>query len=51
MILLLLILGPLGLLTIALALWRSAAVPRGAVLLIAAFVLVDFLLQMDGPRT
>jgi hypothetical protein len=46
MILLLLIGGSLGLLTIALALWRSAAVPRGAVLLIPAFVLVDFLLQM-----
>lgn len=35
-----------GLLTMAVALWRSDAVPRGAVLLIPAFIVVDFLLQM-----
>jgi hypothetical protein len=34
-----------GLLMTAVAPWRSRAVPRGAVLLIAAFVVVDFLLQ------
>jgi hypothetical protein len=45
MIILLLIGGFLGLLTMAYALWRSRAVPRAAVLLIPAFVLVDFILQ------
>jgi hypothetical protein len=45
MIVLLLIGGFFGLLTMAVALWRSGAVPRGAVLLIPAFVLVDFILQ------
>jgi hypothetical protein len=45
MILMLLIGGFFGLLAMALALWRSRAVPRGAVLLIPAFVLVDFILQ------
>ena len=45
MILLLLVGGFVGLLIMAVALWRSGAVPRGAVLLIPAFVLVDFLLQ------
>jgi hypothetical protein len=34
-----------SLLMMAVALWLSDAVPRGAVLLIPAFVLVDFLLQ------
>ena len=45
MIVLLLVGGFFGLLIMAVALWRSGAVPRGAVLLIPAFVLVDFLLQ------
>ncbi len=45
MIVLLLVGGFFGLLTIAAALWRSGAVARGAVLLIPAFVLVDFILQ------
>lgn len=36
----------LGLLTVTVALWRSEAVPRGAVLLIPAFILVDFILSM-----
>jgi len=36
----------LGLLTIAVALWRSDAVPRGAVLLIPVFIVVDLFLQM-----
>ncbi len=45
MIVLLLVGGFFGLLTMAFALWRSRAVPRGAVLLIPAFVLVDFTLQ------
>lgn len=45
MIVLLLVGGFFGLLAMALALWRSGAVPRGAVLLIPAFVLVDFILQ------
>jgi hypothetical protein len=35
-----------GLLTMTVALWRSEAVPRGAVLLIPAFIVVDFLLSM-----
>lgn len=34
-----------GLLTSAAALWRSRAVPRGAVLLIPAFIVVDFFLR------
>lgn len=34
-----------GLLTSAAALWRSGAVPRGAVLLIPAFIVVDFFLN------
>jgi hypothetical protein len=34
-----------GLLTLTVALWRSRAVPRGAIALIPAFILVDFLLQ------
>jgi hypothetical protein len=34
-----------GLLTMAVALWRSAAVPRGAILLIPAFLVVDIFLQ------
>lgn len=46
-----------GLLTSAVALWRSAAVPRGAVVLIPAFIVVDFFLyegfglvpQVAGP--
>ena len=38
-----------GLLASAVALWRSAAVPRGAVLLIPAFVVVDFFLY-EGFR-
>jgi hypothetical protein len=45
MIVLLLVGGVFGLLMMAVALWRSRAVPRGAVLLIPAFVVVDFLLQ------
>jgi hypothetical protein len=36
----------LGLLTMAVALWRSRAVPRGAVLMIPLFVLTDLFLQM-----
>lgn len=36
----------LGLLTTSAALWRSRAVPRGAVLLIPAFIVTDFFLQM-----
>jgi hypothetical protein len=43
--LLLLILGVFfGLLTFVVALWRSGAVPRAAVLMILAFLLVDFVL-------
>jgi hypothetical protein len=43
--LLLLILGAFfGMLTSAVALWRSAAVPRAAVLMILAFLVVDFVL-------
>jgi len=43
--LLLLILGAFfGMLTSAVALWRSAAVPRAAVLMILAFLVVDFFL-------
>jgi len=38
-----------GLLTMAVALWRSCAVPRGAVVLIAAFVVLDFGLQLAVP--
>lgn len=38
-----------GLLTMAVALWRSRAVPRGAVVLIAAFVILDFGLQLAVP--
>ena len=34
-----------GLLTMAVALWRSGAVPRGAVLLIPAFMVTDIFLQ------
>ena len=34
-----------GLLTLATALWRSQAVPRGAVLLIPLFIITDFFLQ------
>ncbi len=34
-----------GLLTLAVALWRSQAVPRGAILLIPLFILTDFFLQ------
>jgi hypothetical protein len=37
--------GVLGLLGMTVALWRSAAVPRAAVLLIPAFVIFDFFLQ------
>ena len=37
-----------GLLTLTVALWCSHAVPRGAILLIPAFIIVDFFLQM-GP--
>jgi hypothetical protein len=43
--LLLLILGVFfGLFTLAVALWRSGAVPRAAVLMILAFLVVDFVL-------
>jgi hypothetical protein len=35
-----------GLITLAAALWRSRAVPRGAILLIPLFILKDFFLQM-----
>ena len=35
-----------GLLTITVALWRSDAVPRGAILTIPAFIVLDFFLQM-----
>lgn len=35
-----------GLLTMAAALWRSRAVPRGAILLIPVFIVTDFFLQM-----
>jgi len=35
-----------GLLTLVVALWRSRAVPRAAVLLIPLFIITDFLLQM-----
>jgi hypothetical protein len=45
MILFLLVGAVFGLLGIALALWRSGAVPRGAALLIATFVVVDVFLQ------
>ena len=45
MIIMLLLGGVLGLLGMAVALWRSAAVPRAAVLLIPVFVIVDFFLQ------
>ena len=34
-----------GLLTMAVALWRSGAVPRGAILLIPAFLITDIFLQ------
>jgi hypothetical protein len=37
-----------GLLTSAAALWRSGAVPRAAVLLIVAFLVVDFFLGSNG---
>jgi hypothetical protein len=37
-----------GLLTSAVALWRSGAVPRAAVLLIVAFLVVDFFLGPEG---
>jgi hypothetical protein len=37
-----------GLLTSAVALWRSGAVPRAAVLLIVAFLVVDFFLGSEG---
>jgi hypothetical protein len=37
-----------GLLTLAVALWRSGAVPRAAVLLIVAFLVVDFFLGSEG---
>src|SRR5918994_1215118 len=37
-----------GLLTSAVALWRSCAVPRAAVLLIVAFLLVDVFLSSEG---
>jgi hypothetical protein len=44
--LLLLILGAFfGMLTSAVALWRSGAVPRAAVLMILAFLVVDFILN------
>ena len=43
--LLLLVVGAFfGLLTLAVALWRSGAVPRAAVLMILAFLVVDFVL-------
>jgi hypothetical protein len=43
--LLLLVLGAFfGLLTLAVALWRSGAVPRAAVLMMLAFLIVDFVL-------
>ena len=45
MIIMLLLGGVLGLLGMAVALWRSAAVPRAAVLLVPVFVIVDFFLQ------
>lgn len=45
MIVMLLVGGFFGLLGMAVALWRSRAVPRAAVLLIPVFVLVDFILQ------
>jgi hypothetical protein len=45
MIVLLLVGAFFGLLGMAVALWRSGAVPRGAVLLIPAFVVVDLILQ------
>jgi len=38
-----------GLLTMAAALWRSRAVPRGAVILIVAFLVLDFGLQLGVP--
>jgi len=34
-----------GLLTMTVALWRSRAVPRGAVVLIPVFIVVDIILQ------
>jgi hypothetical protein len=34
-----------GLLTMTVALWRSRAVPRGAIALISVFIVVDFFLQ------
>lgn len=37
-----------GLLTVAAALWRSAAVPRAAVLMIPAFIITDFFLAEQG---
>jgi hypothetical protein len=45
MIVMLLVGGFFGLLGMAVALWRSCAVPRAAVLLIPVFVLMDFVLQ------
>ena len=45
MIVMLLVGGVFGLLGMAVALWRSRAVPRAAVLLIPAFVIVDFILR------
>jgi hypothetical protein len=45
MIIRLLLGGVLGLLGMAVALWRSGTVPRAAVLLIPVFVIVDFFLQ------
>jgi hypothetical protein len=38
----------LGLLTMSVALWRSRAVPRGAVALLPVFILLDFALQMGA---
>jgi hypothetical protein len=39
----------LGVLTVAAALWRSRAVPRGAVVLLPVFIVVDVVLQQGLP--
>jgi hypothetical protein len=39
----------LGILTVSAALWRSRAVPRGAVVLLPIFIVVDVALQQGLP--
>jgi hypothetical protein len=38
-----------GVLTVAAALWRSRAVPRGALVLLPVFIVVDAILQQGLP--